>query len=165
MVQTDNYKIREITPADNSAMAAIVRKNLENHGLDIPGTAYFDSTLDSLSDFYINKNNRGYYILVDHNNTVVGGIGFAEIQFFSDCAELQKIYLDDSVKGLGLGYMLIDFAEQKIIESGYKAVYLETHSNLRAAMHLYEKCGYSKIDRPEQAVHGAMTDFYYKKLL
>ena len=34
--------IREITSADNAAIAAIIRKNLEDAGLAIPGTAYFD---------------------------------------------------------------------------------------------------------------------------
>ena len=48
--------IREITEADNAAVAALVRDNLEAVGLDIPGTAYFDEGLDHLSDFYGKEN-------------------------------------------------------------------------------------------------------------
>ncbi|MBR2916823.1 MAG: N-acetyltransferase, partial [Clostridia bacterium] len=60
-----NYKIREMIPEDNSAMAELIRYNLKNHGLDIPGTVYFDEGLDNLYDFYSESNKRGYYVLVD----------------------------------------------------------------------------------------------------
>ena len=36
------YKYREMTEADNDAVAALVRDNLKQFGLDIPGTVYFD---------------------------------------------------------------------------------------------------------------------------
>ena len=35
-----NY--REITPADDGAIARIIRANLEQFHLNIPGTVYFD---------------------------------------------------------------------------------------------------------------------------
>ncbi len=160
----DNFKIREMTAEDNAAVAELVRTNLKKHNLDIPGTVYFDSSLDNLYDFYANNKKRGYYVLTDENERVVGGIGLAEFAPFEDCAELQKLYLDDSVKGLGLGYRLIRFVEDKMKEKGYKASYLETHDNLKAAIHIYEKSGYSKIERPNEVVHGAMNNFFYKKL-
>ncbi len=159
-----DYKIREMTPKDNSAIASLIRYNLKKHGLDIPGTVYFDTGLDSLCDFYSNSEKRGYYVLTDANECVVGGIGFAEFAPIKDCAELQKLYLADSAKGFGLGYRLISFIEDKMIKAGYKASYLETHSNLQAAIHIYEKSGYSKIERPKEVMHGAMDNFYYKKL-
>ena len=87
-----------------------------------------------------------------------------EFPQFQDCAELQKLYLADSAKGRGLGYRLISFIEDKMSEAGYKFSYLETHSNLKAAIHIYGKSGYSKIARPEGVVHGAMTDFFFKDI-
>ena len=59
-----------ITPHYDAAMAAIVRAALEEHGLDIPGTAYFDAALDSLSAFY-DRPGRAYYVLLD-GETVIG---------------------------------------------------------------------------------------------
>ena len=159
-----NYTIREITPDDNSAVASLIRTNLKKFDLDIPGTVYFDSVTDNLCEFYCGFDGRGYYVLADENNSVVGAIGFAEFPLFDDCAELQKLYLADSVKGQGLGYDLIRFVEDRMRENGYKASYLETHYNLQAAIHIYEKSGYSKIERPKDVAHGAMTEFYYKKL-
>ncbi len=165
MEKTTGFRIREMIPGDNIAVAELIRYNLKKHGLDIPGTVYFDSVLDNLCEFYFGNENRGYYVLVDENDCVMGGIGFAEFVPFKDCAELQKLYLADSVKGMGLGYKMISYVEGKMLEKGYKASYLETHNNLKAAMHIYEKSGYLKIERPKEVAHGAMTDFYYKKLL
>ena len=159
-----DYKIRKMIFDDNEAVAIMIRENLKKHGLDIPGTVYFDSVLDDLWSFYSGSKRRGYYVLTDDDGNVVGGIGFDEFVNFKDCAELQKLYLKDSVKGMGLGYKLINFIESKMRESGYKSSYLETHHNLEAAIHIYEKSGYSAIERPEGVVHGAMTNFYYKSL-
>lgn len=157
-------EIREINPSDNLAIASIIRKNLKKYKLDIPGTAYFDENLDSLSEFYLNKEERYYAILVDDNGTVVGGVGCAEVDFFESCAELQKLYLDDSVKGTKLGYKLLNFVESKAIELGYERIYLETHSNLDVAIHLYIKSGYKEIERPSAVVHSTMDRFFIKEL-
>lgn len=55
-------------------------------------------------------------------------------------------------------------AENWAKEAGYKQLYLETHSNLKAAMSLYEKPGFKKIQRPETVLHGTMDHFYLKEL-
>ena len=158
------YKIREILPKDNETMAEIVRYNLKNNGLDIPGTVYFDSDTDNLYEAYSGDEKKGYYVLADENDNAIGGIGFAEFAPIENCAELQKLYLADSAKGKGYGYKLIEFIEDKMREKGYSISYLETHHNLQAAMHLYKKCGYENIERPESVMHGAMDNFLCKKL-
>ena len=45
-------KYRKITRADDPVLAEIVRSNLKKHGLDLPGTVYYDDNLNHLSDFY-----------------------------------------------------------------------------------------------------------------
>ena len=154
---------REMTEADNAAVAALVRDNLKQFGLDIPGTVYFDEGLDHLSDFYGNEERR-YFVIEDENGIVIGGIGYAGFELMKDTAELQKLYLADTAKGSGLGYELIGFIEDKMREAGYKQSYLETHDNLQAAIHIYEKCGYKEIERPKEVVHSAMNRFFVKAL-
>ena len=154
---------REMTEADNAAVAALVRDNLKQFGLDIPGTVYFDEGLDHLSDFYGNDERR-YFVIEDENGIVIGGIGYAGFELMKDTAELQKLYLADTAKGSGLGYELIGFIEDKMREAGYKQSYLETHDNLQAAIHIYEKCGYKEIERPKEVVHSAMNRFFVKAL-
>ncbi len=157
------FKYREMTEADNEAVAALIRDNLKQFGLDIPGTVYFDAGLDRLSDFYGN-NERRYFVVEDKDGRVIGGIGFARFEPMKDTAELQKLYLTDSAKGFGLGYELIGFIEDKMRDAGYKQSYLETHDNLQAAIHIYGKCGYKEIDRPKEVGHSAMNRFFLKTL-
>ena len=158
-------KYREISGQDDAALAKIIRDTLKVHNLDLPGTVYFDNNLNHLSDFYLDENHkRFYYVLLDDDDNVIGGIGLAEFEFFEDCAELQKLYLTDAVKGNGIGYDLIKLIENKAVEYGYKRLYLETHTNLAAAIHIYEKCGYKAIEKPAGVVHATMNRFYIKEL-
>lgn len=41
---------------------------------------------------------------------------------------------------------------------------LETHTNLAAAIHVYERSGYREIHRPASVVHSTMNRFYLKQL-
>ena len=158
-------KFEDLTPARDAALAALIRRSLQAHGLDIPGTAYFDAGLEHLSDYYgAEPARRAYFVLVDDDGSLAGGIGLAECPMFQGCAELQKLYLSDQVKGRGLGYQLIERVEDAARERGYRRMYLETHTNLRAAMHIYEKTGYVQIDRPDAVVHSTMDRFYLKEL-
>ncbi|MBE5838418.1 GNAT family N-acetyltransferase [Butyrivibrio sp.] len=156
-------KYREMTKDDNAAVAKLIRKNLEKHKLDIPGTVYFDKGLDQLSDYY-GADERRYFVIEDAQEKVIGGVGFAKLDFMEETAELQKLYLDDSAKGSGLGYELIALIEEKMRDAGYQYSYLETHDNLQAAIHIYEKSGYIEIERPKEVVHSSMNRFFKKRL-
>ena len=66
---------REITPADDGAIAKIIRANLERFHLNIPGTVYFDPELDQLSAYYhAQPEKRVYFIALDERGKVVGGV-------------------------------------------------------------------------------------------
>ena len=155
-------EFKTLNAEHDTALAALIRTNLKAHQLDIPGTVYFDEGLDHLSPYY-DQEGRVYYVLMEEDK-LVGGIGLAEIGVFAECCELQKLYLDDSVKGRGLGYRLIDKIETAARSFGYKRMYLETHTNLQAAIHIYEKAGYREIARPDSVVHSTMNRFYVKEL-
>lgn len=159
-----SYTIRLLTPEDNTPVAELIRTNLKAHGLNIPGTVYFDPDLYKLYDFYSQSEDRDFYVLVNEDGKIIGCIGFADYAF-PDCAELQKLYIDDSVKGQGLSYKLIDFIEEKMVLKGYKKSYLETHTNLERAIHVYESFGYERIPRPKQVAHGTMDHFYIKNIV
>ncbi len=157
-----DYSFYPLSPQYDADIARLIRSNLKACHLDIPGTAYFDEELDHLSDFYAEPG-RTYYVLTD-GGVVIGGIGMAEFEGFESCAELQKLYLDDSAKGHGLGYRMIAHIEDCARKHGYMRMYLETHTNLQAALHIYEKSGYKTIPRPESVVHSTMNRFFFKEL-
>ena len=100
----------------------------------------------------------------DEADQVIGGVGAAEFNGIEDCAEMQKLYLDDSAKGKGYSKELVAAVENWAKEAGYKKLYLETHSNLTAAMKLYEKLGFKQIEKPACVLHGTMDHFYLKNL-
>ena len=131
---------KPLTPQYDADLAGLIRSSLKAHQLDIPGTVYFDEGLDHLSGYYDDPG-RAYYVLVDED-VLIGGIGLAEFNGFDKCCELQKLYLSDEAKGQGLGYKMIKYIEDKARELGYEQMYLETHTNLEAAIHIYEKMGY-----------------------
>ena len=151
-----------IEPHQDAAMAAIVRAALKAHGLDIPGTAYFDEALDHLSVYY-DRPGRAYYVLLA-DGAVTGGVGLAQFEGLPGCCELQKLYLSPAAQGRGLGYRMIRFIEERARALGYRQMYLETHTNLQAAIHEYERSGYRQIPRPAAVIHTTMDRFYIKEL-
>ena len=155
-------EFRPLSPEYDAAVAELIRSNLRAFHLDIPGTAYFDEGLDHLSDFYADPR-RAYFVLTE-DDRVIGGIGLAECGILPDCCELQKLYLCDAAKGRGLGYEMVAVLEEQARRMGYRRVYLETHSVLRAAIRVYEKSGYAAIPRPASVIHGTMDQFYQKEL-
>lgn len=165
--------IREIQGKDNLQMAAIVRQNLEASNLAIPGTAYFDKELDNLSGYYQKLERAAYWVLVNDENQVLGGVGVApypeetsseESSPHTNTAELQKLYLCESVKGQGLGEKLLiqalDFAKKH-----YTYLYLETFASLNAANHLYLKHGFVKLNQPVGASEHSACDTWFMKNL
>ena len=160
-----DYIIRPILASDDLKIAKIIRNNLEQFHLDIPGTVYYDKELDALSKFYnALPEKRRYFIITDKDNTVTGGVGIGEFEGFARCAELQKLYLTDAAKGKGLGKKLMKTAEEFARNAGYRQLYLETHTNLEAAIGLYEKLGFHQIEKPDSVLHSTMNRFYLKTL-
>lgn len=158
-----NLSYRPLEPKYDAAVAALVRGNLKINRLDIPGTAYYDEALDHLSLYYSAAARRAYWVLLD-GETVIGGVGLAAFDGFPDCCEMQKLYLADAAKGKGLGWGLVLHIENRARELGFKRIYLETHTNLQAALRLYDACGYQEIERPACVVHSTMNRFFLKEL-
>ena len=105
-----------------AALAVLIRRILKAHRLDIPGTVYYDEALDHLSSFYNeDPEHRAYYVLVEEGEPA-GGIGLAELPFFENCCELQKLYLSESLQGRGIGYQMISLIEEQARLRGYQRI-------------------------------------------
>ncbi|MBS1745363.1 MAG: GNAT family N-acetyltransferase [Bacteroidetes bacterium] len=63
-----------------------------------------------------------------------------------DCAELSKYYLDQSVRGIGIGRSLMVHCIRSAKEMNYKMLYLESMPAFDAAVRMYEKNGFRKIE-------------------
>lgn len=155
-------RIRQMAIQDNKDVADLVRSSLAHFGLDIPGTAYFDPQLDQLFEFY-QQDQREYFVLVDDNDHVVGGCGFAE--YDGPVAELQKLYISPFAQGHGASRQLVGRAESAARVSGFQQMYLETHHSLAVACQLYPKLGYKPLPEPlKDGPHTMMDRFFIKSL-
>jgi putative acetyltransferase len=153
--------IRSIKKDDNAALKQIVQENLSKFHLDIPGTAYFDSELGNLSDYYVTTPLRNYFVL-EIDGAVAGGVGVAE--FDGEICELQKLYLSEPAKGNGYSKLLMNEAIKFAKNVGYTQMYLETHHNLSIAVKLYKSYGFKETLQSEKSIHSAMDIFMVKDL-
>ncbi len=150
--------IRFIQEKDNAPMAAIIRKNLEAYQLDLPGTAYYDSELDRLYQFYQTVEQGNYWVLVDDEDQVIGGVGVSPLE--NQIAELQKLYLIDQEKSHGFGQKLLDHAIH-FAKKNYQGLYIETSSILKKAKKLYEKNQFQALDNPLGATGHTLMDCWF----
>ena len=61
---------------------------------------------------------------------------------YSDYAEIKRVYVDPSARGLGLGQKLMQILEDAARVEGFKIARLETGISQPEALRLYEKLGY-----------------------
>ena len=157
-------QIREIEVKDNQTIEQIIKRSLESFNLDIPGTAYFDPQLSSLAQFYKEQSNARYWVAVNEQDEVVGGVGIAPYGENTEICELQKLYITPEAQGRGLSKELmkvaLDFAKEY-----YTHCYLETMKKLQTANLLYSKLGFQQLERPlEGSEHSTMDAWYIKEL-
>lgn len=143
-----NITIRPIQPADNAAVANIIRRTLEEFGITRPGTVYFDATTDHLFELFQSTPSSAYFV-VEKEGVIIGGAGiFPTDGLPANTCELVKMYLLPNARGMGLGRDMIGRCLSVAKEKGFTAVYLETMPELKKAMHVYEKFGFSYLTGP-----------------
>ena len=104
--------------------------------------------------------------MVERNGVVEGGGGVAPLEGGdADTCELRKMYFLPSVRGLGAGAEIMRRSLDAARAFGFKRCYLETLSGMDAAMKLYERTGFRRIDAPMGATgHGGCNTFYLLEL-
>lgn len=143
--RSGSLKIRPIQPADNPAIAAIIRNSLTEFGVARPGTAYYDAATDDMYGNFQLPGSRYHVGLLDGQIAGGGGI-YPSAGLPAGVCELVKMYLAPIARGRGLGKQLIqaclDFARQ----AGYGRVYIETMPELEKAVSIYERFGFHHLD-------------------
>lgn len=143
----NNIHIRELCESDNASIASIIREVLTEFGANKPGTVYFDPTTDDL--YHLFSESDSAYFIAEVDGSVVGGCGvFPTPGLPAGCCELVKLYLLPAMRGRGLGLMLMEKCFQKAVDLGYVQMYLETMPELRNAIGLYEKAGFTYLPGP-----------------
>jgi putative acetyltransferase len=142
-----NICIRPIRVSDNSDIAGIIRRTLAEFGANKPGTVYFDPTTDHLSELFSTP--ASAYFIAEVDGKIAGGSGIYPTPGLpAGCCELVKLYLHSDMRGLGIGIQLMEKCFQQAIHFGFREVYLETMPELRKAIGLYEKAGFTYLPGP-----------------
>jgi putative acetyltransferase len=141
----DNTHIRPIRPEDNPSLASIIRATFKEFHLDKPGTAFYDKALDDMYSFFQTPGSRYHVGLVDGHIAGGGGI-YPSTGLPPAICELVKMYLDPSIRGKGLGSLLLEECLQTARQFGYRQVYIETMPEFGKAISLYEKRGFLHLD-------------------
>jgi len=141
-------KIRTILSSDNQALASIIRATLAEFGANHPGTVYYDSATDHLADIFT-VSSSVYYVAETEDGKVIGGGGiYPTLGLPADTCELVKMYLLPEARGIGLGRLIIEKCLQTASELGYAHVYLESMPELRQALKVYERFGFTYLCAP-----------------
>ena len=143
----NTVNIRLLQKNDNPVIANIIRAVLTEFKANKPGTVYFDPTTDDLFTLFT-KPNSEYWIL-ELDGKVVGGSGVYPTEGLpAGCCEIVKLYLLPEARGKGLGKQLIEQCFASASKFGFEQVYLETMPELKIAVGLYEKCGFTYLKGP-----------------
>jgi putative acetyltransferase len=140
--------IRPIQLEDNVAIANIIRRSLEEFGANRAGTVYFDEATDHLFELFSGTPGSCYFV-AEKEGVLLGGAGIFPTDGLPEgTCELVKMYLTAAARGLGLGRKMINECIETAAKLGYTQVYLETMPELKKAMSVYEKFGFSYLNGP-----------------
>ena len=160
MTLPNGCTIRTISPADDAAMAAIIRTVMPEFGAVGCGFAISDPEVDWMSRAYAEP--RHAYFVVERDGRVLGGGGIAPLAGGDgDTCELRKMYFLPEARGIGAGAAMMSRCLDAAREAGFTRCYLETLTGMDAAQRLYERSGFRRIDGPMGATgHGGCNTFY-----
>ena len=161
---SEAFSLRPITPADDAAMARIIRTVMPEFGAGGCGFAINDPEVDWISKAYAAP--RHAYFVLEQDGEVLGGGGIAPLDGGeADTCELRKMYFLPEARGLGAGAAMMARCLDAAREAGFRQCYLETLTGMDAAMRLYERSGFRRIDGPMgNTGHGGCNTFYLREL-
>ncbi|MEI7855756.1 MAG: GNAT family N-acetyltransferase [Planctomycetota bacterium] len=133
-----NYTFRTASNQDISSIKELVFKVLLEFGLQ-PDSSSTDADLDDIEANYLNHGGM-FYVIENADGQIVGTGGIALSS--SKVCELRKMYLTQSVRGMGLGKKMLHLLLAKAKRLGFQQVTLETASVLKNAIILYKAAGF-----------------------
>ena len=139
--------LRKVQKSDNEKLAEIIRSCFHDFKVPTAGTVYEDPTTDHLSELFSHENSALF--VAEINGEITGCCGtFPTEGLPENCAELVKFYIIKGFRGKGIGKMLmeksIDFAKN----AGFKSIYIESLPKFSTAVSIYEKQGFTYLEKP-----------------
>lgn len=161
------YKIRPVAPADDAAVARIIRTVMTEHGACGAGFSIEDPEVDAMSAAYAAPDAR-YWVVVGADDVPRGAGGFARLAGTEPAeavCELRKMYFLKDLRGLGLGRAMLDLALREARAVGYRTMYLETLASMADAERLYRAAGFAPLCAPRGRTGHTGCDRWYSRPL
>lgn len=95
------------------------------------------------------QGDKSVYFVVAKGSEILGGAGIKQLNNFDgNVCELQKMYFSSKVRGKGFGKKMFETCLKAAKNFGYETCYLESASQLKAAIHIYEEFGFEHRTEP-----------------
>lgn len=158
------FTVRPIEARDDVDMARIIREVMPEFGANGSGFAISDPEVDWMHRAYAAP--RSAYFVVERDGRVLGGGGVAPLEGGDNrTCELRKMYFLPAARGLGAGAAVMARCLDAARGFGFARCYLETLTGMDAAMRLYERSGFRRIDTAlGNTGHGGCNTFYLLEL-
>jgi len=133
------FSFREGKNQDSDQIIALVYSVLNEYGL-IPEPDGVDKDLQAVEDSY----KDGYFGVIENSSGIVATYGLFPLD--DQAVEIRKMYARRKARGKGLGKWMVNHLVEIAKYNGYKVVELETASQLKEAISLYQKIGFIEKD-------------------
>jgi GNAT superfamily N-acetyltransferase len=147
------WSLRSATRADASKVAALVN-TAYGHYVERIGML----PRPMAEDYTQVIANRRVTVAVSHG-TIVGVIVLTSDD---EGFVIENVAVDPSLRGKGLGKVLLEHAEAEALSAGFNSIYLYTHEKMTENLALYSSIGYVEYDRRSQ---GEFSLVYMRKYL
>jgi putative acetyltransferase len=158
------YKIEEITSKYDNVVCDVIKNVGIEFGAVGEGFGPADEEVLNMSKFY-GIESRSIYLVALLDGKVVGGCGVSAFDGREKVCELRKLFLLPEARGLGVGKALTEKCLEFAKLQGYTECYLDTLSNMKAAIKLYERIGFKKLLKPLEGVIHTGCDVWMLKEL
>lgn len=139
--------IRKVQPSDNQQLATIIRSCFYDFDVPTEGTVFEDPTTDQLYELF-NIENAALFV-AEVEGKLCGCCGvFPTEGLPEDYAELVKFYIHNDYRGIGLGKKLMESSLEFAKNTGFKSIYIESLPEFSTAVSIYEKQGFSYLEKP-----------------
>jgi len=150
--------IRQITTADNAAVAHVIQTVMPEFNCVGEGFSINDPEVEDMAGAYAGEGSTFFVIEQRGANAgaidvkkamIVGCGGFAPLTGGDgSVCELRKMYILPEGRGQGGGRLIMDACLEGALAAGYTQMYLETIAGMTDAAAIYQKYGFGYLDGP-----------------
>lgn len=143
MTAPPEITVRPASNADGEIIRDLIYSVLTEYGL-VPEPGGTDSDIEDVEKNYIARGGL-FEVLEDSSGNILGTVGLYPMDPIKDgTVELRKMYFRPELRGLGMGKKTLTRMIERSRELGFKRIYLETASQLKEAIGLYKRFGFTQ---------------------